>query len=120
MEALTSQWLWEDDSPDFRWEDDSWETPEDRPGTYGDTGFNFDKVLESSFYGAVSAVAFAFGEMAADPSRGSLDDLWKSIAWAVFGTAFSELANYLTGSNFWSVIIVGFVTGFLVVALHEA
>ncbi len=81
----------------------------------GENGLDFEKLLEASFYGAVSATAFALGEFAAGKSNGCLNDLGKDIAWAVFGALFSEVVACLTDSTLLTVIIVGFVTGFLVV-----
>jgi hypothetical protein len=81
----------------------------------GEKGLDFDKLLEASFYGAVSAVAFSLGEFAACPSNGSLDHLGMDIAWAVFGALFSELVACLTDNTLLTVIVVGFITGFLVV-----
>ncbi|HHY76125.1 MAG TPA: hypothetical protein GX500_05000 [Firmicutes bacterium] len=83
-------------------------------------GLDFDRLVESVLYGAISAVAFAFGEMAADPSRGSLEDLMTDIAWAVFGALFSDITTFITGNVLLSVIIVGFFAGFLVVVLNPS
>ncbi|MGI6663025.1 MAG: hypothetical protein ACOX4B_06060 [Bacillota bacterium] len=115
MEALAAFPFWEDDSEDIYLETGSGSSMEESP----QEGFCLDKVLQSVLYGAISAVAFAFGELAADPSKGSIDDLMNDIAWAVFGALFSEFVTCLTGNVLLSVIIVGFVTGILVVVLNS-
>ncbi len=119
MVSLAVLPYWEDDGPDVYPEAGLRVLRDESPVAFGDTGLDVHKTLQSVLYGAISAVAFAFGELAGDPSKGTLQDLCSDIAWAVFGALFSELSTCLTGNVLASVIIVGFVTGFLVVILSS-
>ncbi|HHY45205.1 MAG TPA: hypothetical protein GX512_05785 [Firmicutes bacterium] len=114
MEALAAFPFWEEDNPDI-YEDAGPDSGKEKiPGSRR----GLDEVVEAVLFGAISAVAFAFGEFFADPSKGTMKDLMNDIAWAVFGALFSELVTGLTNNILLSVLIVGFVTGFLVVILN--
>ena len=118
MVSLAVLPYWEDDGPDVYPEAGLRVLRDESPVAFGDTGLDVHKTLQSVLYGAISAVAFAFGEPPETP-KGNPSGSMQRHRLGRFRSAFSELSTCLTGNVLASVIIVGFVTGFLVVILSS-